>query len=174
MKGQLAVETLMIYGVVLLIVTLVIGALIGFGILDMGGILPEKCEIKGVNIGCTDYLVNPGSNGVSIRLLNSLGENIKLKSIRVYGEGDSEGLWGPACAYTASTSSNPEADIDLPPEFLNAFQLLNGESRTFSLTDCNVKVSSGKRIKGTIAIEYAKAGSDLVRTSYGTINVAVA
>ena len=46
-KGQLSVETMIIYGLVILVAISVIGLLIYFDVLDLGAYLPDKCDIGG-------------------------------------------------------------------------------------------------------------------------------
>src|SRR3989344_5713297 len=83
-KAQLAVETLLIYGVAILIVMLAIGALISFGILDLGGLLPDTCNIQGAPLTCEEYFVSK-SRGVNIELTNNLGKNLdSLSLVRVW------------------------------------------------------------------------------------------
>src|SRR4030042_6630225 len=83
-KAQLAVETLLIYGVAILIVMLAIGALISFGILDLGGLLPDTCNIKGGSFTCDEYFLSQTS-GLNVEISNSAGKNWqKLELVTVY------------------------------------------------------------------------------------------
>ena len=73
-RAQAAVETLMIYGVTIFIVMLAIGALIGFGVIDLGRLLPDKCDISNA-LSCENY--NVGSSNVQLELKNILSKNIQ-------------------------------------------------------------------------------------------------
>ncbi|NTV23159.1 MAG: hypothetical protein HGA85_02155 [Nanoarchaeota archaeon] len=164
-KAQLAVETLLIYGVAILIVMLAIGALIGFGVLDLSSILPDKCDISGVAIKCSDY--NVASDGtVQIQLTNALDSNIVIKTLRIYGEDDMEGMW--------NVSNDPPASSPAC-EYTGTGTVTTGSKQTYNLQNCIIGIKSGKKIKGTLLLQYHKVGSpDIVRTVYGSINTKVA
>jgi len=49
-KGQITMESLLLYGAAFLVVLLAIAALTYFGILDLGRYLPEKCNFEGTGI----------------------------------------------------------------------------------------------------------------------------
>ena len=178
MRGQAAVETLLIYGVAILVVMLAIGALIGFGVLDLGSLLPDKCEITGVSIGCSDYLIE--QNQVTLQLRNSIGKNIVIANITIVGEGDNTGLWGTRCIYNASDETDvnrPRQDMFLAPPSYDSLLVVNGEQQSFILSNCNIQVPSGKKISGKIIIRYANVANQdqyLIKTAYGTINAKVA
>src|SRR3989344_7474667 len=92
-KSQVAIEAIMIYGLAILVVMLAIGALMYFDVLDLGSLLPDKCEIKGVAITCEDYGVY--TNKVVLQLRNNIGKNIYITSINIVGEEGSNdyGMW---------------------------------------------------------------------------------
>ncbi len=46
-KAQLSIETMIIYGLVILVALSVVGGLIYFNILDVSSYLPDKCDIGG-------------------------------------------------------------------------------------------------------------------------------
>ncbi|HLP79231.1 MAG TPA: hypothetical protein VK158_01215 [Acidobacteriota bacterium] len=46
-KGQLSIEAMIIYGLVILVAFSVIGTLLYFNVLDLGSYLPDKCELGG-------------------------------------------------------------------------------------------------------------------------------
>lgn len=172
-KSQAAVETLLIYGIAILIVMLAIGALIRFGFLDLGSLLPDSCTIKGVAIDCTDYLVEP--DRVSLRLQNNIGENIAIESIIIEGEEDMTGMWSDGtCSYVSTPSSDPIANYNIDEvEDNDARTLITGQSQTFHFTGCDVQIPQGKKIHGKIILRQVKVGSDLVKNVYGAINVKV-
>jgi uncharacterized protein (UPF0333 family) len=149
-KGQLAVETLLIYGVVILIVMLAIGALIAFGVLDLGGLLPDQCVINDA-FTCENYVVTPTQ--VQLELRNTLGKNIDSLTVDIEGEGNNEGLWG----------CNPQTSTTLIP---------NGEQSLITLT-CNVQVPTGKKIQGVMSITFRPVGSQIQRTVNGDIRATV-
>lgn len=169
-KSQVAVETLLIYGIVIIIVLAAIGALIRFGVLDLGSFLPDSCTIKGVAIECNDYLVT--SDSANLRLQNNVGENIAIQSITIEGEDDMMGMWGGSCAYVSSSSSDPPTNYDIPGGG-EAATLIAGQSQTYHLENCDIQIPQGKKIQGKIILRQVKVGSDLVKNVFGTISVKV-
>ena len=150
-KAQAAVETLLIYGVTILIVMLAIGALIGFGVIDLGRLLPDNCEISST-FQCENYAVS--TSGVQLELRNTLGKNIETYLVDIEGEGDNEGLW------------------ECTPE--TAALIVNGEMSPVINLDCIIKVPVGKKISGIITITYRTVGSEIDRTITGKIRATVA
>lgn len=80
-KGQLTLETLLWYGAALLVVLLAIAALINFGVLDMGSMLPEKCNFKGSGfLNCDDYKVDINNDEIQLQLTNKGTKSIVINS----------------------------------------------------------------------------------------------
>ena len=157
-KGQAAVETLLIYGVTILIVMLAIGALIGFGVIDLGRLLPDNCEISST-FQCENYGVSP--TGVQLELRNTLGKNIANFTVKIEGEADNEGLWNcPAAGVTYQNSAGNKV-------------LVNGVTSEVINLDCAIAVPQGKKISGIITIEVYTVGSSIKRTATGKIRATV-
>lgn len=150
-KGQAAVETLMIYGVTILIVMLAIGALIGFGIIDFGNFFPDKCKLPSV-LDCKSHLVT--SDKVQLQLENIHGRNIAEMNITIHGEKDNEGLWN--CEYSNYATTLVVGDvsniIDIP---------------------CVIDVPVGKKISGVITVKYRETGLQLAPTIRGELRATV-
>ena len=150
-KAQAAVETLLIYGVTILIVMLAIGALIGFGVIDLGRLLPDNCEISST-FQCENYVVQ--GKKAQLELRNTLGKNIETFLVDIEGEGDNEGVW----------QCNPAA----------YGLLVNGMMSNVVELDCpGLKIPVGKKIQGIITITYKTVGSDINRTVTGKIRATV-
>ncbi len=79
-KSQAALEFLMTYGWVIMVVLIAIGALSYFGVLSPDRLVPEKCFLE-PGIGCADFKVN--ENSVTLVLRNGKGEDITITSIKV-------------------------------------------------------------------------------------------
>jgi hypothetical protein len=150
-KGQLAVETLLIYGIAILVVMIAIGALIGFGVLDMSGLLPDSCQMG--DFTCENYQVSLG--GVQLELRNNLGKNIQKFDITITGEGDNEGLW-QGCSGNYS-SLVVQGELTKPPVNI----------------PCIVLIPSGKKIQGVIIANISFVGSNIPRTIKGSIRATV-
>ena len=57
-KGQITLESLLLYGVAILVVLLAVGALTYFGILDLGRLLPDRCNLASAGtIECEEWSV---------------------------------------------------------------------------------------------------------------------
>lgn len=150
-KAQLAVETLLIYGIAILVVMLAIGALIGFGVLDMGSLLPDDCKLG--ELTCENYQVS--STGVQLELRNNLGRNVNSVFINITGEGDNEGLWqGCNVTYTALIV---QGELTKPPVVI----------------PCTILVPQGKKIQGVITASVGLTGSAIPRTIKGKIRSTV-
>ena len=150
-KAQAAVETLMIYGVTIFIVMLAIGALIGFGVIDLGKLLPDKCDIPN-GLSCEVAVVTP--TGVQMQLKNNVGKNIQAFNISITGEGDNMGVW--QCDGT-------EYDT----------LLANGVVSDIVTIPCNVQIPSGKKITGVISINYTPVGLQISQPVSGVIRATV-
>jgi len=150
-RAQLAVETLLIYGIAILIVMLAVGALVAFGVLDLGGLLPDQCQL-GDSLACENYVVL--EDGVQLELRNTIGKNIQNFTISIKGEGNNLGLWG--CNET--TYSNI---------------LVNGEITNVVTVPCDIKVPVGKKIEGVMSVSFYPVGSSIARSSTGKIRASV-
>ena len=82
-KSQAALEFLATYGWAFLVILIVIMALSYFGILSPSKLLPDRCNF-GAEFGCVDYTI--GSNGVLVRLRNSMGSSVVIDDLSVSTE----------------------------------------------------------------------------------------
>ena len=151
-QAQLAVETLLIYGIAILIVMLAVAALIGFGVLDLGGLLPDQCQL-GDALVCENYLVS--TDGVQLELRNTLGKNIDQFNITIVGEGDNAGLW--SCTETTFSDT----------------LIVNGEVGDVMNIPCQIQVPVGKKISGTLTVRFQPVNSNIMRTTTGKIRATV-
>jgi len=170
-KGQLAMESVMIYGVVILIVIVAIGALIRFGVFDLSNLFPESCDLGG-SLQCEEFSVTEAGT-VQLEIRNNLGKNIEVKKLGVAGEvgSDSEGLWG------GRTDGTPNCNVatfdDTVGVDKNAETLVNGAKVLYEMTGCTIGIQAGKKIDGLVEIEYETVGSDIKRPVIGTIRATV-
>ena len=150
-KSQLAVETLLIYGISILIVLLAIGALFAFGILDFDSFFPNQCDID--QLKCESYVITP--TGGQFEFRNLFGSNIKNFTITIDGKDNFEGLWN--CQETAYTTLLVNGELTNPPVNMN----------------CDIKVPKGKKITGQIYINLTIVGSKINRIAIGKIRAPV-
>ena len=171
-RAQAAVETLMIYGVTIFIVMLAIGALIGFGVIDLGRLLPDKCDISNA-LSCENY--NVGSSNVQLELKNILSKNIQAFVVDIEGEGNDIGIWN------CDPGQYGALDIDGDNLYTGAgeFDAGNGIlvhgviSDVVSLNNCDIQVPSGRKINGLITLHVWPVGSKINQTVTGTIRATV-
>jgi hypothetical protein len=162
-KSQVAMESLMVYGIAILIVMLAIGALIYFGVLDLGSYLPDKCNLPG-NIKCENYLLTSHATAgtLELELRNSVGKNIEYSNIALVGTEDWAGV---ACTYTPAAGSTPAQTT------LGKYKQMNGDLTRFVLT-CGATVPttvSGKKVKGSLTATYNVVGSTIAQNIKGEI-----
>jgi len=79
-RGQTAMEFLMTYGWVIMVVLVAIGSLSYFGVLSPDKFIPKKCFLE-PGLGCVDFKVN--ENSVTVVIRNGKGEDITVSSIKV-------------------------------------------------------------------------------------------
>lgn len=152
----------MVYGIAILIVMLAIGALIYFGVLDLGSYLPDKCDIKGGAIICENYVVTDAD--VNMEFRNKLGKNIGEMSVQLIGEDDMAGVFECSNSdvfYGGSiiTDNNP---------------LPNGQlTSVYNPGTCTIKVPPGQKAQARIVVSYRVVGSGVIRKATGTLQATV-
>lgn len=151
-KAQIAMETIMIYGAAILVVTLAIGVLIYSGVLDLGKLLPDKCDTGG-KLVCENFQVTTG--GIKLEFRNRVGRNLDTLSATVVGIEDWENL-------ISCSDSTPN--------------ILNGELGLIDdLGTCNLKPEYiGKKIKARVTVTYRVKGSNIDQTEVGELHATVA
>ncbi|MBS3130962.1 hypothetical protein J4212_00880 [Candidatus Woesearchaeota archaeon] len=159
-KSQIAMESVLVYGLVILVVTLAIGALVYFGVLDLGRFLPDSCKLSGEGLTCENYAVQvqSGSNdNIKLEFRNQVGKNIDIKKVAIVGVEDMAGMWG---------STPCEKPVTL--------SVVNGALSSPVSMKCTLGIPAGKKIKGTLTVTYQIIGSAIDRTATGTIQATVA
>lgn len=67
-KGQLSIETMIIWGLVILVTLSVIGGLLYFNVLDIAAYLPDRCELGGTgDLTCEEMSFSGGTLQLGIR-----------------------------------------------------------------------------------------------------------
>jgi hypothetical protein len=151
-KGQITMEALLLYGAAILVVLLAVAALIYFGVLDLGNMLPTKCSFESSGVfTCEEYAVDGGS--VQVVLANKGTKGVTIIDA-AFEPKDS----------TLATGCTPAsfADVDIMP----------GSKEVVDIP-CNVLVESGKRISGKVKITYKLADGVLESTSVGDLTATV-
>lgn len=133
-KSQSSFEFLSTYGWAILSISLAIGALYYVGIFNFGNFLPQKCTFSS-QFKCLDFALPSSAQEVRFRLLNNIGESIKIDSM--------------------SITNNAAQPLTCTEPGNLATQLDNDEYRDFAFTGCqNGAFISGERMRVTIKIRY--------------------
>lgn len=74
-KAQAAIEFLMTYGWVLIVLVVVIGAIAYFGLFDVSRFTSDKCEISN-NFECVDYMI--AENAIILQIKNNAGTDLYI------------------------------------------------------------------------------------------------
>ena len=151
-KAQLSFETIIIYGLIIVVVSLTVGSLIYFGVLDLGKLLPEKCN-TGAPVVCETFALSTTSPNVQIEVRNKVGKRIDfLGGTLIRGVDD----WTTSDC-TAVTGTLPTS-VGVDTTALLKF-------------NCGFMDSTvvGQRYKATIVLEYKALGSQLAQKSTGSI-----
>jgi len=153
-KAQLSMETIMIYGAVILVVTLAIGALIYFGVLDLGAMLPDKCDTGG-KISCENFVVQNTAQGIQLEFINRVGKNIDNVKVTVAGVDDWE-----SASYTKTKDFGGT---------------VHNNGGTITVSDLGLSLANQQgKFKGRITIEYEVVGSNLKQKVTGELNAGIA
>jgi hypothetical protein len=68
-RAQLSIETMIIYGLIILVALSVIGGLLYFNVIDLGSYLPDKCDLGGTgDLKCEEMKFT--STGLSLGIRN--------------------------------------------------------------------------------------------------------
>ena len=132
-KSQSALEFLMTYGWVLVVVLATIGIIIHFGILNPSNFRSESCKFPN-DLICNDFAVQTisGNGSIKITILNSLGNDIKVSSIIAVNNG----LFDTNCSWNSTNGILLENDKNY------TFVLNKSNGRSGDL--CKINPSSQK------------------------------
>jgi hypothetical protein len=169
-KSQLAMETIMIYGFVIVIVMLAIGALMYFGVMDLGALLPDNCQIKGGDFQCEDFFFSH-SKGLKIQIANRAGKPVGfvISDDCDYYEVDAE-----AGAAVGADKWRDFSTGTLVGGGAFSGSLGNGQSVVLEAPDTETPyVDSGQKTKVHFKCDYTVAGSGITRSFRGQASITV-
>jgi hypothetical protein len=159
-RAQLSVETMIMYGLILLVALSVVGVLLYFNVIDLGSYLPSTCDIGGSgDLQCEEYQYV----GTTIQLgIKNIGQK-PIESISVTAT-DSESVHF-AVAATDATGQYGGVDISttvsLPP----------GGIATISIPTVTSK--PGLVFRGTLKTTYKFKGGALDNVASGSMRLKV-
>ena len=156
-RAQLSIETMIIYGLVILVTLSVIGGLLYFDILNVGSYLPEQCDISGNDFSCQEWGISTTANTVTLGIRNTGQRSIEITSMQLTDEG---GIF-----FSGATDVN-ETDIG------SDNNLAPGELRAFRFDDESLSdFSEGQTLRGSIDIEYKYADGVVNQVARGTVRI---
>ena len=146
-KAQNAIEFLLSYGWMVMVVLIVIGALAYFGVLDPQLFLPERCYMASP-LGCSDLQI--GRDGLAVVLSNNAGEGITISELSFSSDALARSRMCVVGALDVKFGKNSKA--------------------AFYANDpigCKV-VKNGKQ-RYEVKVTYKRAGSDIEHTALGSV-----
>jgi len=161
-RGQLSIETLILYGLIVLVALSAVGALIYFNVLDLGGYLPDTCNIAGTgDLKCEEFRANPADNTVSLSI-----RNIGQKTIT---KGDN------AVAFTIDDQENTHFTGTVKTTMPSAWSLAPGAIKEvkFTIPSSDGELKSGATLRATITAEYVYAGGVIDQGATGDLRIRV-
>lgn len=179
-RGQLSIETLIIYGLIILVALSAVAALIYFDVLNLGNYLPDSCNIGGTgDLTCEEMRLSSTANQLQLGLKNSGQRPIETITVTVKeddlihitnvngltaaGDNDDDG---------SADTSHEITDIDGNP-ISPSNPLTQGELAivTIDISGSNGAVVQGSAMKATIITEYTFRGGAITQESIGTIRI---
>jgi hypothetical protein len=161
-KAQLSVETMIVYGLVILVALSVIGGLIYFNILDIGAYLPDKCDIGGVaDLKCEEVKLSSTSGRLEFGVRNIGPKPIEQLSITasdrnaLHFTGTKTGSGVVAASGSTISPSTP---------------LAPGEIAMVSI-DVGSGVRSGKVMRGPLMTQYKFKDGAITQEATGEIRI---
>ncbi|MBN1157483.1 hypothetical protein JXA85_07715 [Candidatus Woesearchaeota archaeon] len=147
-SAQAAMEFLMTYGWAILIVIIVIGAFVYFGVLNPRELVPRRCTLQGFN--CADHKLS--ASGFELVLTNAYGIDVRVDYVNF----SSETADLVTCKNTASALAGTIA--------MGETLAVNSGSCTF---DSSVK--AGTRVKGIVTVDFSDPVQGTQHKLVGTV-----
>ena len=162
-KAQLSVETMIIYGLVILFSLSVLGLLIYFGVLDLGSYLPDSCNIGGTgDLKCEEQKLSKTSDKFELGIRNSGQRPLKSLKVSVTDAASTHfTTLGPIVGTVGGTAIS-----DLNPLSPGDVAVI---SAVILASDGTVK--PGKVLRGTLKTAYEYKDGVITQEASGTIRV---
>jgi hypothetical protein len=173
-RAQLSIETMIIYGLVILVTLSVIGGLIYFNILDLGSYLPDKCDIGGTgsDLKCEEwsFVANGASSEIVLGIRNIGQKPIDTLVVSVTDQsavqfsGEKSSSPGGSATYTDSnndvkTIGTGTGDASLPPGEIAKVTIPTGSAL------------AGKLLRGTLKTQYKFTEGAITQEATGSIRI---
>ena len=145
-KGQVAMEFLMTYGWILLVVVIVLSALAYVGVLDPYRFLPHSCFLI-PGLDCDDFNIDATTGQVQFFIRNGLGRDLDFTALNIDVDFDGLGDCTPI-------------DPPLIPKY--------GLSEQINIPGCPIG-TAGERFSGAIIGDYLLGDGNLEYTLSGSL-----
>jgi hypothetical protein len=164
-RAQLSIETMIIYGLVILVTLSVIGGLIYFNVLDLGSYLPDKCDIGGSgDLKCeewsfiaADHMLSLGIRNVGQKPIDTLVVSVKDSSAVQFS--DLKKSLAADVKYKDKQIGTCTDCVSLPP----------GEIASVTIdTDTAL---AGKLLRGTLTTQYKFTEGAITQEAAGSIRI---
>lgn len=164
-RGQAAIEFLMTYGWMLLVV-LIVGALI-FSFVDFGSLLPNKLDLTNSFKGDAQRIVASADTDqlqFVVRFVGARANNINLATNKPTFEGVGS---GKVCSFVSLTDSEENQRTNTTVSFVN------GQESVLTY-NCSTDLIKNDVLEGTISIKYSDPRtSTLTLVSSGNVRVSI-
>ncbi|HJX05699.1 MAG TPA: hypothetical protein VJ461_03240 [Candidatus Nanoarchaeia archaeon] len=170
-KGQLSIETMIIYGLVILVALSVIGGLLYFNIIDLGSYLPDKCDVGGggelkceeMKFSSTATAAGCSAAGVLELGIRNIGQK-PIESLAVSVTDNTGVHFQTTIPGTGYYGSSPiSATASLAPGEIGRVPIC--------VKDAGQTIKSGKLLRATIETSFKYKDGAIVQQSIGSIRV---
>jgi len=166
-KAQLSFETIIIYGLIIVVVTLAVGALVYFGVLDLGKLLPEKCNTGAPTVCETYQIKSDATDGeIKLEIRNKVGKRLQFSEDAVISGSDD---WiGTNCDLKTVNGNGTITDGLFDP-------VIGLDTTAVIAFECSgaLEGAEEQRFKGTVTLEYQTVGSSLAQRTTGQLFAAI-
>ena len=160
-KGQLSIETMILYGLIALVALAAVAALIYFDVLNLGSYLPDKCDIGGSgDLNCEEIRVvsqTATPAGLTIQLgIRNIGQR-SIEDVEVCIKGDAY-MTAERCSTLTVTGSGAVVP--------------NGELGSVTITDSALTNVKGS-LNAKITVTYNYVGGVVDQAAVGTLRAKI-
>jgi hypothetical protein len=168
-RAQLSIETMIIYGLVILVTLSVIGGLLYFNILDLGSYLPDKCDLGGTgsDLKCEEWSFVAANNAIVLGVRNIGQKPIDTLVVSVTDKSSVQFSGEKSSISATYTDSNNDVhtigtntgDVSLPP----------GEIAKVTIP--TTTALAGKLLRGTLITKYKFTEGAITQEATGSIRI---
>jgi len=165
-RAQLSIETMIIYGLVILVTLSVIGGLLYFNILDLGSYLPDKCDLGGTgsDLKCEEWSFVASTHTIELGIRNIGQKPVDTLKISVTDKSAVQFSGEKTSADADATYNGNQIGIGT-----NYVSLPPGEIAKVTI-DTGTALA-GKLLRGTLKTQYKFTEGAITQESTGSIRI---